>query len=153
MQNPAEETVEHSETTIIERPVERVWALAGDPRAWPAWAPDIRDVEVSPAGALAPGSTVRLRTRGSESHATVTEFVEHRAFGFRAAEPRYDFFESITLNPSGARTQVTLTMGFAPKGPVFSALALLARPFKRWLLGSPLRKDLEALRGAVERGD
>lgn len=145
--------MEHSQTTVIERPVGRVWALAGDPRAWPAWAPDIRDVEVLPDGLLAPGSTVRLRTRGRVSDATIVEYVEHRAFGFRASEKRFDFWESIHLSPAGSGTQVTVSMGFVPRGILLSALALLAWPFKRWLLGSPLRKDLEALRAAVERAD
>lgn len=145
--------MEHSESAVIGRPIERVWALAGDPRAWPTWAPDIGDVHVSPPEPLAPGSTVQLRTRGRESRATVTEYVEGRAFGFRASERRFDFWESITLRPAGSNTEVTVHMGFAPKGILFSALALLAWPVRRWLLGPPLRKDLEALRIAVERED
>lgn len=144
--------MEHSQSVVIERPVEQVWALAGNPRAWPAWAPDMREVELSPHGAITPGSTVRFWTRGRESHATVTEYVEQRAFGFRSSEARYDFSESLTLTPAGSGTQVTMSMGFAPKGPLFTALALVAWPAKRWLLGSPLRKDLAALQAAVERG-
>lgn len=143
--------MEHSQSGLIDRPVEQVWALAGDPRAWPAWAPDISDVRVEQA--LAPGSIVSLKTRGRESRATVFEYVEQRAFGIRAAEKRFDFWESIRLAPSGSRTRVTVSMGFAPKGFLFSALALLAWPFKRWLIGRPLRQDLEALRAAVERAD
>lgn len=143
--------MEHAQNSIIDRPVEQVWALAGDPRAWPLWAPDISDVRVDQA--LAPGSSVRLKTRGRQSQATVFEYVAQRAFGIRAAEKRFDFWESISLAPSGSRTQVTVRMGFAPKGLVFSTLALLAWPFKRWLLGRPLRHDLDALRAAVERAD
>lgn len=143
--------MEHAETIVIERPAEQVWRLAGDPRAWPVWAPDIRDVEVSPDGALARGSTVRLRTRGRESQAIVTEYVAGQTFGFHAPERRYDFWESISLAPLGSGTQVTARMGFGPKGLVLSTLALLAWPAKRWLLGPPLRKDLAALRAAVEK--
>lgn len=143
--------MEHSQTGVIDRPVEQVWALAGDPRAWPAWAPDISDVHVDQA--LAPGSRVSLRTRGRQSHATVSEYVAQRAFGIRASEQRFEFWESISLAPSGSRTQVTVRMGFAPKGFLFSALALLAWPFKRWLIGRPLRHDLAALQAAVEEAD
>jgi hypothetical protein len=143
--------VEQSESIAIGRPQHEVWRLTGDPRAWSAWT-SVRNVRTTPEGPLAAGTEVTYGYGEHETHATIAEFSPERLLAIQASEPGYDFLESVALAPNGAGTLATMTMGFATKTLVYSALAVLAKPFKRWVLGRPLRKDLLALRAAAEAG-
>jgi Polyketide cyclase / dehydrase and lipid transport len=141
--------IDHEETMILDCPVTRVWAIVGDPHEWPAWAPGIGEIETSPAGPLKPGTCMHYRMGSRPVEATITDHVDQRLIGFSTAEARYDFRESIALRPIDARTGVSIRMGFGTRGVLFPILAVLAWPARRWLLGRPLRKDLDALRAAV----
>lgn len=141
--------VQQSESIAIARPQHEVWRLTGHPRAWAAWT-SVRNVRTQPEGPLAVGTEVTYGYGEHETHVTIDEFRPERLLAIMASEPGYDFVESVALSPNGAGTLATVTMGFVPKGLLYSALALIAMPFKRWLLGRPLRKDLVALRAAAE---
>ncbi len=141
--------VEQSESIAIGRPQHVVWRLAGHPRAWSAWT-STRNVRTTPDGPLAAGTEVTYGYGERETHATIAEFSPERLLAIQASEPGYDFVESVVLAPNGAGTLATITMGFVTRGLLYSTLAVLVKPFKRWVLGRPLRKDLLALRAAAE---
>lgn len=142
--------MEHSESIVIDRPLNEVWARTGDPRAWSDWAPGLQVIEPVPAS-IGNGSVVRVRTSGRESEATIIDYEERRRIGIRATEKRFEFWETVELSAEGARTRVTLRMGAASRNPILWAIGVLVSPARRWLLGPPIRKDLGALRAAVER--
>lgn len=141
--------MQHAESTTIGRPAEDVWALIGDVRQWLVWIEDVSDVEVL-SGELSPGSEVSYKWRGSEIHATISEYEPGHKIGITSTEDNYDFHESITLDSSDGGTGVTFVMGFDPTNWWMSALAVVLTPFKSIMLGRPLRKELELLRGAAE---
>jgi hypothetical protein len=47
----------------VELPVDRAWQALADLDAWPAWAPHIRSVSLSPSSRLGPESRGRFRFR------------------------------------------------------------------------------------------
>ena len=143
--------MEHSESILIARPPEAVWALVGSIDDWPAWAKDVSEVQL-PDG-MAPGARVTYKYRGGDVSATITHYEHGLLVGIAAPRSGYDFWESIRLQPDGEGTRVSFTMGFDPTAWWTRLLVIPIRPLKRWVLGSPLRKELVALRTAAETSD
>jgi hypothetical protein len=143
--------VEHSESIVVNRSLEDVWTLTGDPHAWATWG-EIRDVHVM-GGAIAEGSAITYRWRGREIEATISPFIDRERMGIQNTQRSYEFHEWIALRDLGDRTEVTFTMGFEPTAWWASMLAPLLSPFKALVLGRPLKKELRSLRDAAERSD
>ena len=141
--------MQHTETTTIDRSAEEVWAFVGDVQSWPNWLDDVTDVEV-PSGGLAEDTQISYKFRGRPTHPTITAYDEERELGISSSERGYEFAESITLQPGEDQTDVTFTMGFEPAVWWTKALAVLITPFRSTMLGRPLRKELRALKTAVE---
>ena len=141
--------MEYSESVTINRPVSAVWKFVGDPTSWASWVPDVQDVEVE-GGKLGVGSVVSYTWRGKRQSTNVTQFDPERSWQIRTSERNYDFHEGITIQPVDGGTHVTLTMGFDPSVWWVRGLSVLLLPVKRWVLGRPLRKELLALKNAVE---
>jgi uncharacterized membrane protein len=143
--------VEQTESILIDRPAGDVWPLVGDVRGWNQWLTGISDVELV-SDELAPGSEFSYQYRHKPVRATVDQYEEGRLIGISTSEKRYDFAESITLDPRGDQTEVTFTMGFEPTVWWASALSVLLIPVKGLMLGRPLRQELQDLKVAVEGG-
>lgn len=141
--------MQQTESITIDRPPAEVWALVGDVRNWTKWLKDISDVELV-SGELATGAEFSYKFRGRDVNATVDRYEEGRVIGIGAQEKKYDFAESLAVEPTDGGTRVTFTMGFDPTVWWVSALSILLVPFKGMMLGKPLRKELEELRIAVE---
>jgi hypothetical protein len=61
--------------------VEEAWAALADVQSWPAWAPHIVDVRVTPPGAVTAGTAGRFRLRpAGRSRFTMTEFDPPRSW-------------------------------------------------------------------------
>ena len=80
------------------------------------------------------------------------EYVRGQLVGIAQRHPTYDFWESIHLEPEQEQTRVIFTIGFAPPKWWIRPVAVAIRPFKRWVLGSSIRKELVALRTTLESG-
>jgi len=143
--------MEHSDSTLIARPPEAVWALVGDIEGWPTWVKDLSDVQL-PDG-MAAGAPFTYRYRGDEVSGTIAQYEQGLLVGIATQYSAYDFSESIRLKPDGEGTRVILTMGFVPTTWWTRLLAIPIRPLRRWVLGSSMRKTLTALRTAAETSD
>lgn len=141
--------MQRSESTVINRPSEDLWALVGDVRRWPKWLRGVSDVRLL-SEEVAVGSEFAYKWRDRDVSATVSAYKRGQTIGISSSEKNYDFQESITLEPLGDQTKVELTMGFEPTVWWATALSVLVVPFKGPLLGRPLRKELESLRTAAE---
>ncbi|MFE5808953.1 SRPBCC family protein [Streptomyces sp. NPDC056491] len=60
-------------STVIDAPLESVWALHTDIAAWPLWNPDV--VRVEAEGPLRPGGSFSWHTHGLDITSTVRELV------------------------------------------------------------------------------
>lgn len=60
-------------STVIDAPLERIWALHTDINAWAAWNADVDHAELD--GPLLPGSSFRWKTHGLDITSTVRELV------------------------------------------------------------------------------
>lgn len=138
----------YAQSIVINRPVKDVWPLTGNPQGWLAWS-RIGDPEVE-GGVVKQGAHISYRFGGRRNDVIVESYEEERVYGIFAENPNYDFREWIELTPQGDSTLVTFTMDFKTKGLVYGTLGTLVTPIKRWVLGRPLRKELQALKTAVE---
>lgn len=144
--------MEQTESITINRPASEIWPLVGDVRAWPKWIKDISDVEAD-TDELSTGSELVYKYRGRPARATVERYEEGRVIEIGATEKSWNFEESITLTPQGDQTEVTFVMGFDPTAGWAKAAAAVLSPFKGPLLANPLKRELEALKQAVEGGE
>lgn len=139
----------HAESVIVDRPSSQVWALVGDARHWPTWAPDLSDVELLD-DQVATGATFTYVWRNREVRATVDRFAPGRTFGITASQRGYELREWIDLEPLGATTRVTFTMEFDPTTWWTRTAAIVLAPLRVPMIGRPLRTELRALKSAVE---
>lgn len=142
--------MKHAESIIINRQKAAVWALVGDPRSWGDWLPGMTDVRLEGEGAPSVGAALSYGWRGKRQDTTVAAFEVERVIGVASSEKNYEFSETIALRETFGGTAVTLTMGFEPTVWWASFLAILTLPIKGLLFGRPLRKELQALRTALE---
>jgi len=140
--------MEHTESIAIARPPEAVWALVGGIDGWPAWLKDVSDVHL-PKG-MAAGAPFTYKYRGNDVAGTIAQYQRGRLVGITQQQPTYDFWESIRLEPEGEQTRVIFTIGFAPRKWWIRLVAIVIRPFRRWVLGSSIRNELVALRTTLE---
>ncbi|MFF5471877.1 SRPBCC family protein [Streptomyces achromogenes] len=60
-------------STVIDAPLERVWALHADVDSWPEWNADVDEAKLD--GPLLPGNSFRWKTHGLDITSTVREVV------------------------------------------------------------------------------
>ncbi|WP_201776831.1 SRPBCC family protein [Streptacidiphilus anmyonensis] len=63
-------------STVVDAPLERVWALHTDIDAWAEWNADVDHAEID--GPLLPGSSFRWQTHGLDISSTLREVVPGR---------------------------------------------------------------------------
>ena len=142
--------MQHAESIIISRPQAAVWALVGNPQSWGDWVPDVTDVRLEGGGAPSVGAALSYTWRGRRRDTKVTAFEAERVISITGSEKNYEFSETMAIRETFGGTGVTMTMGFKPTVWWASFLAIFMLPLKGLLLGRPMRKELQALRAAVE---
>jgi hypothetical protein len=140
--------LEHAESTRIAEPAAAVWALVGDPRAWPRWAAELEDVRVH--GELAVGTTITYAYRGRSAAVTLTAYELQRCVAITGSEKSYVMRESIALDADDTATTVSITMGFEPTATWARFVAPFFVPFAGVVLGRSIRRSLRALRREAE---
>jgi uncharacterized protein YndB with AHSA1/START domain len=138
----------HSESIEIAKPATIVWALVGDPEAWPRWAGDVADVQVH--GDLAMGTAISYSYRGRRADVTISAYEHERLLEIAGSETSYEMRESVALKGINSGTHVSITMGFEPTVWWARIIAPLVSPLKSVLLGRELRRSLLALQRAAE---
>ena len=142
--------MQHAESIVIKRPEAEVWALVGNPQSWETWIPDVTEVRIEGGGAPSVGTALSYTWRGKRQDTTVAAFETERVMGVASSQKNYEFSETIALRETFGGTEVTITVGFEPTVWWASFLAIFMPPIKGLMLGRPLRKELQALRVAVE---
>ena len=102
---------------------------------------------------VAPGGTLPATSKATSARRfsrTIAAFETDRVIEVASSEKNYEFTETIRLSDTFGGTQVTITKGFAPTVWWASVLAILVLPVKGLILGRPLLKELQALKGALE---
>jgi uncharacterized protein YndB with AHSA1/START domain len=105
------------ESVVIERPIEEVFLVAGDPENDPRWAPTVTEVRKTSDGPLGLGTTyehvIRLLGRRIEISFEVTDYEPNRALEIgRFSGPFRGAVGRRTLEPVERGTRVT----FAAQG-------------------------------------
>lgn len=141
--------MQHVETIAINRPVGVVWELTGNPANWQRWEPGVTDVQLD--GDLAQGAGITYKWRGKQQTGTVTRYIRNQEIAIRVEQQNYTFLEAITMRGIGSMTNVTMSMGFAPKVWWATALSPLLFLVKKLAMGMPMRKSLKALQREAEK--
>ncbi len=140
--------MEVSAATVINKPIDDVWALVGDPAKWPSWLDGVTDVPVA-EGAITVGTVLEFRWKGRAVRSEITQYEAGRVIAFAQSQASYDFREAFTVEAVDGGTRVSVTMGFEPTVLWMKIVAALATPLKGPLMSGPLKKALGALELAV----
>lgn len=132
----------HKET-VINAPVETVWAVQTDIERWPEWNPDVSIVALE--GGLAAGSTFRWKASGLNIVSTIQELEPQRRIGWTGVSLGMRAIHIWTFEPQGGGTRVTTEeslSGWMPR-----LIKLISPRF----LEQSLEKSLQILKVRAER--
>lgn len=129
--------------TVINAPVETVWAVQTDIERWPEWNPDVSTVVLE--GRLAAGSTFRWKASGLNIVSTIQELEPQRRISWTGVSLGMRAIHIWTFEPQGSSTRVTTEESLAGWMP---RLIKLVSP--RFLEQS-LEKSLQILKARAER--
>ncbi|MET7568958.1 SRPBCC family protein [Streptomyces sp. NPDC005492] len=130
-------------STVIDAPLERVWALHTDIDAWADWNPDIDEAKLD--GPLLPGASFRWKTHGLDITSTVREIVPGERLVWGGPANGIEGVHVWTFEPTG--DQVTVHTEESWSGaPVEAATAELGQA-----LNASLTEWLGALKSRAEQ--
>ncbi len=99
--------------TVVERPVEDVFAALQDFDKAPQWNPGLTEVRQTGDGPLGVGATVIYKGsflgRGYESPSQYTEYVPNERFVSKTTSGPFDLEVSTSLEPLEGATRITVT--------------------------------------------
>ncbi|MEV7801664.1 SRPBCC domain-containing protein [Microbispora sp. NPDC088329] len=122
-----------SSQLVADVPVERVWAVMADLRAWPSWASRIRILEL---GDVRPGASFRWRLNGVPLRSRFAVVEPWRELTWTGTFlGRYRAVDRHVLEPlEGGRTRITVEESLAgPLLPLFYREPMLRANHERWL--------------------
>jgi uncharacterized protein YndB with AHSA1/START domain len=141
-----------SAETVIERPIEAVWAWASDPWQWPRWQEEVRDVRVS--GELSRGSRFNGSLgSGGDTHDVEFEIVERRAPRkqvVRSVAGPFPFEGTLELFEDSSSTRVRQSVDAGPDDALARFLFWTARPLVRRGMRRRIKGQLARLKEMVE---
>ena len=141
-----------SAETVIERPIEAVWAWASDPWQWPRWQEEVRDVRVS--GELSRGSRFHGSLRsGNGLHDVEFEIVERlppRKQVARSVAGPFPFEGTLELSEDSSGTRVRQTVDAGPDDALARFLFWAASPLVRRGMRRRIQGQLARLKEMVE---
>jgi uncharacterized membrane protein len=141
-----------SAETVIERPLEAVWAWASDPWQWPRWQEEVRDVRVS--GELTRGSRFRGSLESGRAFREMEfEIVERRPPRrqvMRSVAGPFPFEGTLELSEDSGGTRVRQTVDAGPDDALARFLFATARPLVRRAMRRRIEAQLARLKEMVE---
>jgi uncharacterized protein YndB with AHSA1/START domain len=141
-----------SAETVIDRPIEAVWAWASDPWQWPGWQEEVLDVRVS--GELSRGSRFNGSLEsGSDADEVEFEIVERRPpmrQVVRSVAGPFPFEGTLELFEDGSGTRVRQSIDAGPDDALARFLFWTARPLVRRGMRRRIDGQLARLKEMVE---
>lgn len=139
-------------TITIQAPAERVWLWVADLGKHSDWCPKPFAVEWLSGEPNATGSRYRSLgwIPGEKDHANEGEVVENRPFerfALRSSDPQGSYANTITLEPVGDATRVTLRLEFVTLKGIYKLLIPMVFPF---VGKAQNRKRMTLLKAKVE---
>jgi uncharacterized membrane protein len=136
-------------STVINRPVEEVFAFLSNPENSPKWSSGSSDVKITSAGPIGVGSTYQsVRTvlgRRIESENEVTAYEPNRSYATKSKSGPVPMESRVTFERVEGGTRVTGTLVGDPGGFFKLAEPLLVSMIKR-----QLEADLANLKDLME---
>jgi uncharacterized membrane protein len=136
-------------TIEIARPVEDVFAFAGDYRNDPRWRKGVVSMQHEPPGPPALGTvtteTMKFMGRPSCTVGEVTEYLDCRRTAFRSLQGPVECHGFRLFAPSRGGTQFTYSLTLKPRGPLRLFEFLLKSIFQR-----QVQADLRRLQKLLE---
>ena len=136
-------------STIINRPVEEVFAFLSNPENGPKWSAGSSEVKITSAGAIGVGTTYRsVRTflgRRIETEAEFIEFEPNHSFAQKSKSGPFPVQNRVTFERVEGGTRVTLTLVGEPGG-----FFKLAEPLLVSMLKRQFEADLANLKDLME---
>lgn len=129
-------------STLIDAPLERVWALHADIDAWPSWNADVDQAELD--GPLLPGNSFSWKTHGLDITSTVREIVPGERLVWGGPAGGIEGVHVWTFERTGGQVRVTEESWSG--APVDAAAAELGQA-----LHDSLTAWLAALKARAER--
>ena len=135
----------HGESLGTQAPPEKVWRIWSDTSTWPAWNPDVEEVNLD--GPFATGVAGTMRTRSGGQHRIVIADVEAgRSFLLESdGVPATRLLFKCEVVPSGAGSRISQSVTL--KGPLAFALG----PMLGGRIAQSFRPLLGGLAAAAER--
>ncbi|PWI19334.1 MFS transporter [Streptomyces sp. Act143] len=130
-------------STVIDAPLEKVWALHTDIDAWPNWNADIDQAVLT--GPVAPGSSFRWKTHGLDIDSTVYEVVPGERIVWGGPSSGIDGIHVWSFTADGDRVTVSTEESWSG-APVDAATEQLGQA-----LHASLENWLAALKGRAEQ--
>jgi uncharacterized protein YndB with AHSA1/START domain len=132
-----------SAETLIEAPIDLVWAVQSDLERWPAWNPGVKRIEVR--GPVAEGTEFHWKAGGVSITSVLREVDPPRRIGWTGKAPGLRAVHVWTFEPDGDRTHVRTAESFE------GLLAKLLPGMMRRTLEKTLDRGLAALKVECER--
>lgn len=141
-------------TLEVARPADAVWAFVTDVAKLPLWVEGVSEPDLTSAPPLALGSMVRsrytYRNRSHEMAYTVSGFEPGRRFELYAPAGPFPVRLRLELRPAGSGVSVRKTTEAGSDGVLTAALFLLTGPLARRMMRKQIRRELAALKAALE---
>jgi uncharacterized membrane protein len=122
-------------STVINRPLEEVFAFLSNPENGPKWSSGSSDVTIMSAGPIGVGSTYRsVRTflgRRIESEIEVTAYEPNRSYATKSTSGPFPMESRVTFERAEGGTRVSATLVGEPGGFFKLAEPLLVSMIKR----------------------
>ena len=143
--------------TLVDRPIEDVWAYVADVEHLADWVDGVSDVRPPADDPVVAGSTFssRYAYRGEtfDVEYEVTAADPPRRLDLRSTAGPFPFAGSLRLAEVEGGTEVSNTLEAGSDGLATSVIFAVLGPVVRRLMRRQLARELEALASAVERGD
>lgn len=141
-----------SNTVVIQRPVEDVFAVLTDVEQTGRWFPgDVEEHWITPpphgVGSRR-RAVVTMFGRRTENEAVATEYDPPRRAAMRGLSPNAPFVVSLDFRPVDGGTRVDVTSQIDLRGP-----ARIASPLVGWLYGRGWSRGLANLKRMMESGE
>ncbi|WP_042381787.1 SRPBCC family protein [Streptacidiphilus melanogenes] len=132
-------------STVIDAPLDRVWAVHTDIDAWAEWNTDVDRAELD--GPLLPGTSFRWQTHGLDITSTIREVVPGRRVVWGGPASGIDGVHVWTFEPTGEQVSVHTEESWSG-APVDAAAEQLGQALHQSLTGW-----LASLKSRAEQAD